>query len=213
MKAKLDAFLNPPSLTFSKYKETDKSFPARYARAIAYYKALDTDLAIKAIDDLIAEQPKNPYLYELKGQVYFESGRPKEAEAPHRKSVELKPDAPLLRVNLAQTLLAEDEKEKDPEKVADAINTLEGALALDRDNNFAWRLMAQARDAAGENGAARLATAEEHFSLGDMTQARIFAMRARDLLPKNSPEWRRATDIVLVAEPSKDDLKRLGGQG
>src|SRR6202000_2207560 len=85
--------------------------------------------------------------------------------------------------------------------------------ALDRDNNFAWRLMAQARDAAGENGAARLATAEEHFSLGDMAQARIFAMRARDLLPKNSPEWRRATDIVLVAEPSKEDLKRIGGTG
>ena len=204
MKAKLDAFLNPPQITFAKYKESDKSYPARYARAIAYYKALDTDLAIKAIDALIVEQPTNPYLYELKGQVYFEAGRPKDAEAPHRKSVELKPDAPLLRVNLAQTLLAEDEKDKDKEKVADAINILEGALVQEKDNTFAWRLMAQARDARGENGAARLAAAEEHFAVGDMAQARIFAMRARDLLPKDSPEWRRATDIVLVAEPDKN---------
>jgi predicted Zn-dependent protease len=209
MKAKLDAFMNPPQLTFAKYKESDTSYPARYARAIAYYKALDTTLALKAIDALIVDQPMNPYLYELKGQVLFEGGRPKEAEAPHRRSVELKPNAPLLRVNLAQTLLAQDDKAK----LDDAINVLEGALALERDNTAAWALMAQARDARGENGAARLAAAEEHFSVGDMAQARIFAMRARQLLPKNTPEWRRATDIVLVAEPSKEDLKAVGDNG
>ena len=207
MKAKLDAFMNPPGLTFAKYKESDTSFPSRYARAIAYYKALDTDRAIKAIDALIADQPQNPYLYELKGQVYFEAGKPQEAEAPHRKSVELKPDAPLLRVNLAQTLLAEEERDKDKEKLDDAINVLEGALAVEKDNSFAWRLMSQARDARGESGAARLAAAEEHYSVGDLAQARIFAMRARDLLPKDTPEWRRATDIVLVADP-KDKNNR-----
>lgn len=209
MKAKLDAFMNPPNLTFAKYKESDTGFPARYARAIAYYKALDTDKAIKAIDALIADQPNNPYLYELKGQVFFESGRIKEAEGPHRRSVELKGDAPLLRVNLAQTLLAES----DPEKTDQAINYLEGALALEKDNAFAWRLMSQARDSRGEKGAARLAAAEEQFSNGDMNQARIFAMRARELLPKNTPEWRRATDIVLVADPSKDDIKAVRGDG
>lgn len=209
MKAKLDAFMSPPNLTFAKYKETDTSYPARYARAIAYYKALENDKAIKAIDALIAEQPTNPYLYELKGQVYFESGKPKEAEAPHRRSVELMPNAPLLRVNLAQTLLAQNDKTK----VDEAINYLEGALALEKDNAFAWRLMAQARDSRGEQGAARLAAAEEHYSVGDMNQARIFAMRARELLPRNTPEWRRATDIVLVADPSKDDLKAVKESG
>jgi predicted Zn-dependent protease len=209
MKAKLAAFMDPPFQTFAKYKESDTSYPARYARAIAHYKALDTEKAIKAIDALIEEQPTNPYLWELKGQVLFEGGRPKEAEAPHRRSVELMPNAPLLRVNLAQTLLAQDDKSK----VDEAINTLEGALALEKDNAFAWRLMAQARDARGENGAARLAAAEEHFSYGDMNQARIFAMRARELLPRNTPEWRRATDIVLVADPSKDDLKAVKESG
>ncbi|HTI66559.1 MAG TPA: M48 family metalloprotease [Caulobacteraceae bacterium] len=207
MKAKLAAFMDPPNQTFAKYKESDTSSPARYARAIAYYTALDTDRAIKAIDALIAEQPANPYLQELKGQVFFESGRTKEAEAPHRRSVELKPDAPLLRVNLAQTLLALNDKAK----VDEAIDQLDKALALDKDNSVAWRLMAQARDSKGENGAARLAAAEEQFSNGDMNQARIFAMRARELLQKNTPEWRRATDIVLVADPSKEDIRAVQG--
>ena len=71
--------------------------------------------------------------------------------------------------------------------------------------------MAQAYDAKGEGGAARLASAEERFALGDMTQARIFALRARQLLTKDTPSWRRATDIVLVANPSKDDLRALAG--
>ena len=34
-------------------------------------------------------------------------------------------------------------------------------------------------------------------------------MRARELLTRNSPEWRRATDIVLVSKPTEDDLKEL----
>src|SRR6185437_14405636 len=84
MVAKLKAFINPPGQTFIDYKESDKSFEARYARAIAYYKATEPERAVKAIDELITEFPDNPYLYELKGQVLFEAGRTKDSEAPHR---------------------------------------------------------------------------------------------------------------------------------
>ncbi len=57
---------------------------------------------------------------------------------------------------------------------------------------------------------ARLATAEQDFALGQLKDARVFAMRAREMLPKNTPQWRRATDIVLVSQPSRDDLKAIG---
>ncbi len=107
MRAKLEGFLDGPGQTLTDYPMSDQSFPARYARAIAYYKETETAKAIAAIDSLIAEQPDNPYLWELKGQVLFEAGRPKEAEPAHLKSVELKPDAPLLLINLGQTLIAE----------------------------------------------------------------------------------------------------------
>ena len=32
-------------------------------------------------------------------------------------------------------------------------------------------------------------------------------------LDKGTPEWRRATDIVLVAEPSREDLRDLAREG
>ncbi len=205
MKAKLKAFTQAPQTTFINTPESDTSFPARYARAIAYYKALETDRALKLIDGLIKDYPDNPYLFELKGQVYFESARPKEAEAAHRESVRLKPDASLLQINLAQSILAQDEGKRADE----AIPHLKRALVLEKDSPFAWQLLSQAYDAKGQGGSARLAAAEARYSIGDMKEARIFAMRAREALDKNTPEWRRATDIVLASKPSENDLKLI----
>jgi predicted Zn-dependent protease len=209
MKAKIKAFTNRPFQTYIDYPDTDKSFPARYARAIADYRELETEKALKEIDALIAERPDDPYLYELKGQALMESDRAKEGEAPLRKAVELNPEAPLLRLLLGQDLIAEN----DPAKLQDAIVTLNRSLVVEPDDPIPWQYLSQAYDAKGDEGMARLATAEQDFHLGQMKDARSFAMRARQFLRKGTPEWNRATDIVLTSNPSADDLKLLGSQG
>lgn len=208
MKAKLDGFLNP-QVAITKYDEKATDYPSRYARAIAYYQLKEPDRALKLIDALLQEQPNNPYLWELKGQILFEFGRTAEAEAPQRKSVELKPQAPLLRVNLGQTLIALDDKAK----VQEGVGELKRALTQEEDNAVAWRILAEAYDKLNEDGLARLATAEYNFNIGDKRQARVFAMRAREMLTRGTPEWRRATDIVLVAEPTREDLRDLAREG
>jgi len=208
MKAKLEGFMNPQSALI-KYKEKDRSYPARYARAIAYYQMKEPDRALSQIDALLTEQPDNPYLWELKGQILFEFNRVDLAEEPQRKSVALKPDAPLLRINLGQTLI----NQKEPTKVEEGVRELKRALLNDNDNAVTWRLLAQAYDKQGKDGDARLATAEQYFSMGAPQEARVFAMRARELLTKDTPEWRRATDIVLASRPSNQDLKDLAKEG
>ncbi len=208
MKAKLEGFLNP-QVALMKYKETDTGFPARYARAIAYYQMKDPDRALKLIDGLIADNPDNPYLWELKGQILFEFNRVAQAEEPQRRSVALKPDAALLRINLGQTLITLD----DPKKVEEGVQELKRSLLNDPDNAVTWRLLAQAYDKQKKDGEARLATAEQYFSLGATREAKVFAMRARELLPKDTPDWRRATDIVLASRPSSQDLKDLAKDG
>ncbi|MFA5601602.1 MAG: M48 family metalloprotease [Phenylobacterium sp.] len=208
MKAKLDGFLNP-GVAITKYGEKDDGYAARYARSIAYYQLKQPDKALEIIDKLLAEQPENPYLWELKGQILFEFGRAKEAEAPQRRSVELMPEAPLLRINLGQTLIALD----DPAKLDEGIAELRKAVTQEDDNAVAWRLLAVAYDRKGEEGLARLATAEYNFATGQAEKARVFAMRAREKLAKDSPQWRRATDIVLASQPSKDDLRDLAKEG
>jgi len=208
MKAKLDGFINP-QVAITKYSETDTAYPARYARAIAYYQLKEPDRALKLIEALLQEQPDNPYLWELKGQILFEYARTQEAEEPQRRSVALKPDAPLLRVNLGQTLIALDDKAK----VQEGVDELRKALTQEEDNAVAWRLLAEAYDKLGQDGQARLATAEYNFWIGDRRQARVFAMRAREMLQKTEPGWRRATDIVLASEPSREELRELAREG
>jgi len=46
-----------------------------------------------------------------------------------------------------------------------------------------------------------------------MRLAREFAIRARERLPKDSPDWRRATDIVLVSKPTRDEAREIGREG
>jgi predicted Zn-dependent protease len=206
MKAKLDGFINPGQ-SLIKYKENDKSYPARYARAIAYYQTREVTHALSLVDGLLAEQPDNPYLWELKGQILFEFGRAKEAEEPQRKSVALKPEAPLLRINLGQTLISLGDRGK----IEEGIKELKIALSRENDNIVAWRIMAEGYDKIGENGQARLATAEAYFAQGAPEEAYVFARRAQDLLAKNSLEWRRASDIVLVSEPEARQAQKKRG--
>jgi predicted Zn-dependent protease len=208
MKAKLNGFLNP-QVSLTKYDEKDMSYPARYARAIAYYQTKEPDKALKRVDALLTEQPNNPYLWELKGQILFEFGRQEEAEQPQRRSVALKPDAALLHVNLGQTLIALGDRKKTEEGIVE----LKKALTLEQDNPEAWRMLAEGYDNHGDEGLARLATAEFRYAIGDMQQAREFAIRARERLPKDSPEWRRATDIVLASKPTPDEMQAIGRGG
>ncbi|WGM30938.1 M48 family metalloprotease [Brevundimonas sp. NIBR11] len=200
--AKVHAFMDPPTQTLRTYLETDTSFPARYARAIAWYRDGQTQRALDATDALIAEDVSNPYLWELKGQILFEEGRPREAIDAHRESVRLKPDAPLLRINLAHALI----ETNDSANLEEAVDQLKRATAREADNTLAWRLLGQAYASQGKEGEARLASAEYYFAAGAEEQSTQFALRARDMLEPGSNEWRRAMDIVLASGATMDDI-------
>jgi predicted Zn-dependent protease len=207
MKAKLEGFIDSGAKVWADYPPSDLSYPARYARAISLYRQTDTDGALKATDALIAEQPKNPYLWELKGQILFDSGRTKEAQLAHHRSVELEPDAPLLLVNDAQALVSLGA----PAQLEEAISEIRRSLTVEPDSPLAWRLLSEAYDAKKDPGMARLAAAEQNFYLGQLLEARTFAYNARQLLQKGTPEWRRATDIIFASKPTPSQLKALGG--
>ena len=203
--AKIHAFMDHPRDTYRAYPETDVSFPGRYARAIAWYRDGQTDRALTAVDALLAEQGDNPYLWELKGQILFEEGRPDEALEAHQRSVELKPDAPLLRINLAHALI----ETRDMAKLEEAVDQLKRATAMEKDNTLAWRLLGQAYASQGKEGEARLASAEMYFAAGAKRQATQFALRARDMLDRGSIEWTRAMDIVFASGATQDDVDDL----
>jgi len=197
MKAKLVGFIGPPNRVLSRYPSTDQSLPARYARAIAAYRAVDIKAGLTQTDALIAEQPENPYFHELKGQILFESGRSEESVGPHRRSVELAPNHALLKINLARSLAAT----KEDDAIKEAEGLLIDAIALEPDNPFAWTFLADVYARQGRIGDADLATAEAAYNVGDMARAFNFARRARDKLDRATPNGQRADDIMALSDP------------
>jgi len=139
-KAKLRGFLEGPQVVFSKYPPEDQSQPARYARAVAHFRSADLRNAVAQIDSLIAEEPDNPYFHELKAQILYESGQREKAIAPARRALELKPDAPLLEVALAQSLL----ETSDRTKINEAVELLKSALTTETGNSYAWYTLSRA---------------------------------------------------------------------
>jgi len=196
VKVKLDAFTSPPSSTLANYPEKDQSVLARYARAIAYYRIPKLDKALPIIDGLIREFPQDPYFRELKGQMLFENGRIAEAAQPYEEAVRLAPAAPLLRISLAQVYI----ESNDPKANKRAIAYLNDALRTEDKETTAWHLLATAYGRDNQIGMAALALAEEGLSAGKKKDAQQQALRAKALLPKNSPAWNRAENIHREAE-------------
>jgi predicted Zn-dependent protease len=207
VRAKLYAFLNPPAQTLAKYPTTDKSVPARYARAIAYYRIPDTTKALAEIDSLIHDQPNNPYFWELKGQILFDNGRVADAVAPYQRAVALN-HAPLLRVELAQVEL----ETQDPTLLPKALAQLSDAVTFERDNPDAWHFLAIAYGRRNNIGMMALSLAEEGMADGDYKTAIQQAVRARQLLPAG-PQHQRAEDIYSDAKRMKNESGGGGGIG
>ena len=196
MKAKLAAFLDPPAQTLATYKADDDSIPARYARAIAYYRIPELKKALALIDGLIAQSPRDPYFRELKGQMLFENGKVKDAIAPYQRAVALDPGSALLKIELAQVELEDGDKALVPQ----AMTLLNAASTYEGDNGELWRLLAIAYGRSGDMGMMSLSLAEQGMATGSYADARQQAMRAVKLLPPGA-QRQRAQDIA-------DDAKR-----
>jgi predicted Zn-dependent protease len=200
IKVKLGAFTSPPSSTLAAYPEKDQSVLARYARAIAYYRMPKLDQALPTIDGLIKEFPHDPYFRELKGQMLFENGRISEAVQPYEEAVRLAPAAPLLRISLAQVYI----ESNDPKMNKRAIAYLNDAMRTEDKEAQGWHLLATAYGRDNQIGMAALALAEEGLAAGKKKDAQQQAVRAKALLPKNSPGYNRADNIHREAENIED---------
>jgi len=205
MRAKLIGFLDTPAKVRREYPASNVSAPARYARAIASYRAADIQAGLREIDSLLADEPDNPYFHELKGQMLFESGRVAESVAPHKRSLELLPGQPLLLINYARSLNARNEEGD----VALAESALRDAIIAERDNAFAWAQLAITLENQGRRAEAQLATAESAYWVGDIVRAHIFAKRAVDQLERGTTNHRRADDILLITDPSNPDNRQF----
>ncbi len=198
-KAKLFGFVAGPDEVGRRYPLRDMSLPARYARAIVDYRSKRLGAAIEKIDGLLAEQPNNPYFWELKGQALLEFGRAGEAVPALRRAVSLAPGAVPIRVMLGHALVATER----PGFVDEAIRELSNATNREPDNPDAFRHLATAYGIKGNVAMAELSAAQSYFAAGDYRNAAQQAARAQDRFPKNSGPWLKAEEILTFRPPQR----------
>ena len=204
VKAKLMGYVAQPARTLQVYPETDKSVPARYARAYAWHKEAFLDKAMAEADALLAQAPNDPYFLELKGQILLESGHPQDALAPLRRATELTSNQPLIATTFGHALLATE----DPAQLPEAERVLKAAVARDRENPFAWYELGVIYGQRGDLARARLASAEQQVLELNYSQALNSAETAESGLPRGSPDWLRAQDITMQARAAIEQKKK-----
>ncbi len=201
MIAKLIAFREPYQTTLNLYPLTDTSVAARYARAIAEFKHSNLSVALKNIDGLIKDFPKDPYFYDTRGQILFENGKLKEAAAAYAKAAALAPHSSLILTDYAKTMIAEDK----PSELPHALLLLERAKDLDDSNGDTWRQFAIAYSKQGKSGLSYEALAEEAALAGDYKTVLKHIARARSAQDNDSALTFALDDLEREA---KEQLKK-----
>jgi predicted Zn-dependent protease len=200
IKMKLHAFLDPPSTTLAAYPESDTSPLARYARAIAYYRIPNLDKALPTIDGLIRDFPNDPYYRELKGQMLFENGRTRDAIRPYEDAVRLAPAAALLRISLSQVYIETGDAALNKRAIA----YLNDATREEGRESTVWHFLAVAYGRDNQFGMAALSLAEQALADGKKKDAIQQAIRATQLLARNTSAYARAEEIHAEAERLDD---------
>lgn len=195
IQAKLIGFLYPPKRVFDIYKN-QTGIATDYARAIALYRSRQLQSSLELIDSLIEQKPDSPYFYELKAQFYLESGLINQAISYYEKALNLMPNAPLIRLSLAQAFL-ETSVTKNAQK---AIHQLQAIIVKDDNIPFSWQLLATAYERTNQKNKIAYAMAELYRTQGDIKNAKKMAKKALESLKKGTPIYQRAQDIIQLPE-------------
>ena len=204
MRAKLYAFFNPPVSTLARYKEDDPAIWARYARAIAFYRRPDLPRALEAINALIAERPNDPFFHELKGQMLFENGHPREAVPEYEQAVKLLPGNALLYEELGHIQI----EAEDPALIPQAKINLQTATRLDPEQASAWRSLAIAYGKGGDDVMVSTAMAEYALLAERWEEAIFHSQKALKGLKTGTPQAMRMEDVLSQAEIGRDRARQ-----
>lgn len=210
MKAKIHAYLDPARAKGIYGGEHD-TLVGQYALAIVDYRQGRLDRALTKLEPLIKQEPKNPYFHEFKGQILLELQRLDEAIEAYQKAIDYAPEASLIRIDLAQTLVQKAGQDNH-EYLRRAARELGKATQKERRTPRLHRLAATIHGRLGDEALAQLHLAEEAVLQGDFAQARVFATRAENVMQRKKDQgnnldqgtWLRVQDILQYINNKKE---------
>lgn len=198
IQVKIAAFTQSFAKTFARFKPTDRSLLARYGRSIAYFQNSQVEESLKELNSLLNDFPQDAFFWDLKGQILFDSGKINDAIAAYEKAVALRPDIPLLHINLAHSLIESGNKDH----LEKAFSELLRAKTEEPENPFTYRLLAIYYGKKEKPGLSALSLAEMAFETGDLEKAEQQVKRALHFLKDDATNKVRANELL-------EEVKRL----
>jgi predicted Zn-dependent protease len=196
-RAKIAAYTVGGTAVARLFRNDPKGLGARYGAAQLAYLSGSPKTALAKADVLAKELPGNPYVQELRGDIFMKLNKSEEAAKAYQRALKLDPDkSSTIQVAYGQALMLSGQGEA-------AVSQLKAALQRDKDNSLGYQYLAQAYGQAGDVANAELSTADMHYYSGNMQQAKIFAARAQRSFKTGSPGWLRADDIIKAKVKKK----------
>ncbi len=207
--AKLEAFIDDPEFLLKKYKNRDDDI-AKYVRAVALHRKGKSPQGLKLLDEVIAKNGQDGFLYELKAQILFESGDISNAVLAYNKAISLlEPrDSASIKISFALAILTLSTN--DYSLIDIALKRLKEAKVFESENPFLYREFASAYNKNGDEARSLLALAEYNFLTGDKEKTRKYAKLAQDKFAQAKNKDAIKADLIRIddlLELAKDDKK------
>lgn len=154
-----------------------------YIKSIISFREGKDEEAIKLIDKLLLNNSKNPYLFELKGQIFFAAGKLKEAIIFYKKALDISYHSALIKLQYAICIVQYASLINDEMLLKQARILLEEVQLHESENILLYHYLAIVYGKLGLFVDANLASAEKFFILGDNKKSKFFAKKA--LINKN----------------------------
>lgn len=202
--AKLEGFIDDPAELLKKYHNSSDD-NSNYIKSIALFRNGKVDESLKLLNPIIAKNSQDGFLYEVKGQILFESGRIQDSILAYNQAVKLldSRDSAVIRVALAQAILTL--KTSDQSLIKLAIKHLETAKKFESENPFLFKQLANGYSRLDDEGRSLLALAEFNLLIGEDKKCLKYAKQAKTHLDKNDKkELIRADDLIDLAKDKKD---------
>ncbi len=188
---KLSAFVRAPDWTLKNTDSSSHEDVKHLRRAVAFSRQGKLEEAINEISKAQRKRPKDAYLQDLKAELYMRHKKFDRAAKEYQKASDLDGSNALILAGYGRALLASNQTNK-------ALSVLKTSRQKDFRNIRMLRDLAVAYSKTGQNGMASLITAERFALQGKTKDAKIHARRALDNLPRGSPGWQSAEDILDI---------------
>lgn len=168
-----------------------------YTKAIKCFRIGNFNNALKNIDVLLKQHPKDPYYHELKAQILFESGSDS-ALSEYNIASEIRKNDPLIL--LGRAIVGISNYSNQPAKLNEFYKDLSFVVEKEPDNLLALYYMAIYYEKKGLKAKSYLNSAIIADKSGNKEEAKKLATKALKGLEVKSPDWYKATDIITVGK-------------